>query len=211
MSTKDIKIGDFSPEVQKLINQALKAVLAQAADLPTVFCLYGRNEEPTAAECAHVSEILRTVICDQIIYNGTKEYVAAALRFIIRDIEGWLIGKDDAQPLKSSMEEYTAIFGVDVSVSTILELKALSRSLSPETDVAGVIKIAHNNDDRGLSSCMKAFIEANKEGVGIDYGQHNVGIVVDSIFFDFPKDHKVIKELFEVVKKYTKEQRGGPQ
>lgn len=202
MAARNISFAEFSPDIQRLLNQALKAALTQAAELPTMFCLYGDNEEPTQAEIDHATEILRTALTDQTIYYGAEIFIADTLRYVIWDIENWVGGRDEAQTAESSMQEYAVRFGVDITPATLVELKCLARSLCPHSEIGITNRVSLDPADHNLTGCLLAFYKVLDEDVGIDYGQHNMGIVVDGVMFDFPKNHPMVRQVRSLIEDY---------
>lgn len=210
MAARNISFSEFSPDIQRLLNQSLKAALAQAEELPTVFCLYGNHNEPTQAEIDHATEILRTALTDQMVYYGAEVYIADTLRFIIWDIENWVGGRDDAQTAEGSMQEYSVRFGVEITPATLVELKCLARSLCPHSEIGITSRISLDPADQNLSNCLLAFNKITDEAKrSIDYGQYNMGLVADGVMFDFPKGHPLIAQVRSLIETYQEESRKG--
>ena len=196
MAARNIYFSEYSPEIQKLLNQVFRTLLSQAFDLPVMFSMYSGNDEPTQAEIDHATEILRLTVLNQVIYYGTEAFISESLRFVIWDIENWIGGRDESQTVEEAMEEYSMRFGIDVSSATLIELKCLARSICPHSEIGVTRRVT---DKETLSNCIAAFNKAISDKPTIDYGQNNIGIVVDGVMYDFPADHPALPPLLDLL------------
>ena len=114
------------------------------------------------------------------------------------DITNWIEARDESQSVADAMLEYTIEFGMEVTPATVVELHCLARSLCPQAEIGTTIRVSNELDDEGFSNFCHAFNNQNT-GASIDYGQYNIGIVINGIMFDFVKDHPLIAKIKELV------------
>lgn len=213
MSSTNLEINTLPISTQELLMQALNWGITNAYEKPIMFPpLTDESITPTYAQALYSIEIIQQVLQTGIIYSDMKDFIASLLNFLAWDIETWLEGRDSAQSEKEAAEEYSFKFGINITPVTLIKLKSLARILSPQSEIYSSVYIVDGITDKNFPKFIEAFydtiLKSNLEKQ-INYGQYNIGIVIDGMLYDFPTSHPFITSLYTLSRRFISNQLLG--
>lgn len=203
MANRSIKFEEFDPSIQVVLQQALSTILSKVEHEPVMFFTYNNRIEPTIAETQHATEVLRTVLSDKIIWYGADFYVASALNYLVKDITAEVNKLFDSMSVEEALGQYGTKYDIDMDMEILIELKALAKNICPMADIKRELLVG-DSLDKTIQTCAKAMRAAitDSDNNIVDYGQNDIGLVINSTLYRFKSNHEVVWQLNKLLSCY---------
>ncbi len=195
MAARNIMFDEFMPEVSDVLVKALLYAMASGNAGYLMFGTYGERDVATEAENAHATEILQTAIQAQTIFYGSEHLIAYTLRSIADEIENSDCDLTGLVRFKDGLPTHIVL-----SRQQLVALKSLARSLCPHAEISMSRHVRLNDGySKVVVTACHDMLEkvVNAAPPSIDYGQNNIGVVVDGVLFDFPRQHPIVGSLIQ--------------
>lgn len=199
-----IKFGDFSSTQEQLLCGALLLVKERVHKEPTIFATTQYQETATIAEATHAEEIINLTLSSRTIDAAHAPFIADALRYVVWCVETWVDSRPDGQTEIDAHSEFGRKHGMQMSPARLTILKCLARSICPHAEIHTTKRVTTLPSDYHLAECLLALNKATEclKERKIQWGQNNMGIVVDGVLYDFCVVHPLVSQVRDLIERY---------
>lgn len=210
MASRNISFSEFPRASADILVDALGLAIRESVDHSDIVF-----NEPANYTCRllnsyakrYAVELLSVTISARTIFAGTEAFIANALQYVINAAEQFIYAAEESvyPTAELALAAFASGKQIEINHTSLFTLRALARALAPHAEVYSTRKVHDDTMGTDLYDFVDAFynhISRDESDIAIDYGQHNVGIVVDHTLFDFPPDHPVIEQLSNLLQQF---------
>lgn len=192
-----ISFEAYPEAIVDIFNQALRWGILVAHDKPI---LADFDAPPTYAQALFTQEIFKKILKEQHVTDSLQSYFSELLRFLVWEAEMWVESNLDTFTVDEALQQFSETYGIIITSQSLYVMKKFARDFSPGSEIYLVRLL---RDNKTTSASYKTFVDLLNETLTeasvsecLDYGQHNVSIVVSGQLFDFAPTHPIVSSLF---------------
>ena len=194
-------LSDFPEAVQKAVKQALCLAVRFVNEEHLMLPEYADLIVPSDAEVDYTLAILNSTLINGIIYEGTEYLVARTLTKVADMLDNTIDMRDTTMSVDEAISSFSQQVSVPINANIRVILRCFARNLCAFGHVIAT-KPVELNDSVSNKALLQRLLDYTAEAAetgGVDYGQHNIGIIIGNIAFDIRYNKKLIKALQECV------------